>query len=88
MKKLFLLGCLLFVLWITWIMLGIPKHDVQRLLIVVVGGAIAFPLYFAFSYLLKGNPRKKWIAWLVIALTPFTIAPAAMYILAQFVANR
>ncbi|MCG5254741.1 hypothetical protein [Brevibacillus agri] len=75
-------------LWTVWIIFEFPTQDVQRLLFVVVGGAIAIPLYFSIVYLLKGDSRKKWIAWLVITLTPFTIAPAAMYIFAQFIVNR
>ncbi len=46
----------------------------MSLVLLTAGGSMSLTLYFAITYLLIGNPAKKWMAWVGIALTPFVVA--------------
>ncbi len=88
MNKLILLGCMFLLMWVAFIMFDIPEQDNLLLLSVIVGGSISLPLYFGIVYLLKGTPRRKWIAWLFIILSPILISPLIIYFVVRFITIR
>jgi|GEM_PF-2547293 len=87
MRKSYVLGLAFLLLWVIWIIYGLNTYqgkDVLLLFFGVVSGALVFPLYFGIVHLIVGDPRKKWISWLVIVLAPFTFVPAAYFLFTSF----